>query len=156
MPDPTDQMDWTKVTLMILIVAAGGYSLKDKISLPDWNLGTVSRSIPDPTPEARQAVQPIMLARGGSPLASKVLGEYFADFAWMVANGGPEKYMTGSLERQLDVGGKQLLALKNEDEDSNLSPAINHSLDLLWGKSSRQVSKHEAASAIYAVAWALR
>ena len=149
-----DQVDWTKVTLMIMIVAAGGYSLKDKISLPDWNLGTMSRSIPDPTPEARQAVQPIVLARGGSPLASKVLGEYFADFAWMVANGETDEYTTGTLELQLNRGGRQLLTLK--EEESNLSPAINKSLDALWGSTNRQIGKGEAASAIYAIAWALR
>ena len=149
-----DQVDWTKVTLMIMIVATGGYSLKDKISLPDWNLGTVSRSIPAPTPEARQAVQPIMLARGGSPLASKVLGEYFADFAWMVANGETDEYTTGTLELQLNRGGRQLLTLK--EEESNLSPAINKSLDALWGSTNRQIGKGEAASAIYAIAWALR
>ena len=149
-----NQVDWTKVTLMIMIVATGGYSLKDKISLPDWNLGTVSRSIPDPTPEARQAVQPIMLARGGSPLASKVLGEYFADFAWMVANGETDEYTTGTLELQLNRGGRQLLTLK--EEESNLSPAINKSLDALWGSTNRQIGKGEAASAIYAIAWALR
>ena len=149
-----DQVDRTKVTLMIMIVATGGYSLKDKISLPDWNLGTVSRSIPDPTPEARQAVQPIMLARGGSPLAAKVLGEYFADFAWMVANGETDEYTTGTLELQLNRGGRQLLTLK--EEESNLSPAINKSLDALWGSTNRQIGKGEAASAIYAIAWALR
>lgn len=152
----SDHIDWTKVTLIIFLVAGGGYAAKDKVSIPDWNFGTASRSVPQPTPAAKQAVQPVVFKRGTNPLASKVLGEYFADFAWMVLHGAPDQYLTGRLERQLDLGGKQLLALKEEVGDSDLSGAINESFDSLWGTTSKQISKQEAASAIYAVAWALR
>ena len=152
----TNQVDWTKVSVVILLVAGGGYAVKARISVPDWHVGTVSRPSPAPPPEAKELVGALVLVRGDNPVASTVLASFFADFAWLIANGTTDTYLTGTLERQLDNGGRQLLAMKDEVGDSSLSPAINRSLDELWGTTSRKITKQEAAAAIYAVAWGLR
>ena len=145
------RIDWTKVTLLLLILGGGAYMAKD-ISLPNL---TPPRIIPPPDEARQQTVQPVRMAATQNPQAAKVLGSFFADFAWLILHGEKENYTTGELELQLNEGGRRLLAMKSEVGASNLSPSVNAALDSLWGSTSKKISKEEAAQAIYALAWAL-
>lgn len=148
------QIDWTKVVLLALVIAAAGYMAKDSITLP--KMAEPPQKIPAPTEANREAVQQLAAAKFDNLRASAVLGQFFADFAWLIEHGPKATYTTGELELQLNEGGRRLLAMKSEVGESNLAPAINSALDRLWGSESKTIAKDDAARVIYALAWALR
>ena len=148
------QVDWTKVSLLMLVIAGAGYMAKDSVTLPE--MAEPPRSIPAPNAANRQAVQQLEAAKLHNPRAARLLGQFFADFAWLIEHGEKATYTTGELELQLNEGGRRLLAMKSEVGESNLSPAINSALNAMWGSSTSQIAKHEASQVIYAMAWAMR
>ena len=77
------QIDWTKLTLLLLILGGGAYMAKD-ISLP--NLAP-PRTIPPPDEARQQTVQPVRMAATQNPQAAKALGSFFADFSWLILHG---------------------------------------------------------------------
>ena len=147
----TQQIDPRKVAVLVAVIAGGGYLLRGKLPQPD----TAGRPIPIPASDDRRAVQPLADVAASNSKAAKVLSAYLADFAWLVQHGTQQQYTTGELEAQLDAGARHLLALKQEVGASSFAPAINSALNALWGSTSKRISKAEAATSIYALAWAL-
>lgn len=153
------QVDWTKVLLLLVVLAGGGYALRDRIELPDlpaWTpVGVVE--IPELNAEERQAVSPLAAIRANNPRAAKLLSEYLAASAWIVEHSDRAHWSSSSIAKSLETGGEHLAAMQAEAGTlPGFSAALNKSLDNLWGDEAAQLTKTKAARGVYACASGLQ
>lgn len=155
------QIDWAKVLLLILVVVCGGYVAKSKLDVAfsglDGDSPAAIVSIPEPNDDAKLAVQPLSDIRSINTRAADTLSEYLAAYAWVIENSAQrDTWSSNVIAINIQMGAGHLEKLKLEvGMLSGSGVALNESLDNLWGEKARQLTSKEAASGIYACAWAL-
>ena len=156
------QVDWSKVTLLLVLLVGGGYVAMNKlgIKLPELGGGVAADfSIPIPTPvaESKRAVQPLVTARATNPKAAKVVGDFLASYAFVIENNEQRNsYNSSDLMRNIESGLESLFILQREVGDIDVGPALNKSLQTIWGDETKTITKAVAAEGIYACAWGLQ
>jgi len=153
------QIDWGKVLLLLIVLIGGGYVAKDKLGIkfPLLTSDTSKVPIPDPDPECRAAVQPLVAVKSTNPRAAAVLSDFLASYAWVIEhNDQRNTYNSSSLMKNIESGLESLFALQAEVGDIDIGDPLNKSLQEIWGDETRVLTKADAARGIYACAWGLQ
>ena len=155
------QVDWGKVFLLIVVIAGIGYAAKSKLGI---RLATVRTSqvgvavkIPEPRDNHRAAVQPLVVAGKTNPAAAAVIRDFLASYAFVLEHDEfNESYDSSQLMRNIETGLELLVVLQREVGDIDIGPALNKSLQTIWGDETKTITKAVAAEGIYACAWGLQ
>lgn len=146
--------DWLKVALLVAVGAVASRDELAAIALPVFSRSVVSA--PVPSMELQQAVSPLVRVRSTNPAAAKVVGDFLAAFAWLLANDDAvHEYNSSALARNIERGLETMATIRDEVGDIDLGPALNESLQSIWGDETRQLTKDEAVGGVYACAWGL-
>ncbi len=146
--------DWLKVALLLGIAAAASRDKLAAIALPVFGVQVVS--IPIPSDEMQRHVAPLHRARSTNPDAAAVVSDFLAAYAWLLEHDDTRQgYNSSALARNIESGLESLAAIRAEVGDIDLGPALNESLQAIWGDENRQLTKAEASAGVFACAWSL-
>ena len=154
------EIDWTKIFLLIVVLAGGVFAVKDKIQLPTLNVDTNASLVPIPVAdtEATNATRSLATARNTNTAAAAVVSDFLAALAWVIENDDNTRngYNSSNLMLAVERGLESLVALQREVGDIDIGDALNSSLQTIWGDQTRELTIVEAARGLYACAAALQ